>query len=162
GKRVTRETPRDSVTRETSTRKKSELTPHRERTEWRDITALVLRMAADDELPQKTIAHMAERFGGRGQDAANPETLPRGAPPAEQTLLVVFGDQNPDGRDTESAAACALRLSRAASAAAAEEGRSTSVAIAVSAGRVLVDLGGALLHDEHYARFVDGAQKLAK
>ncbi|HEX2677679.1 MAG TPA: AAA family ATPase, partial [Polyangiales bacterium] len=54
-----------------------------------------------------------------------------------------------------------MRLSRAASAAAAEEGRSTSVSIAVISGRVLVDLGGSLLRDENYTRFVQGARKLA-
>lgn len=156
-KDVTREElrePNRDVTRETS-RRRSELTPHRERTEWRDITVLGLRMGKDDALTQKTIQHMAERFGGRVSDEHALDTAPE-----ERSVLLFFGDQLPDGRDTENAACCAMRLSRAASAAAAEQGRSTTVAIAVVAGRVLVDLGGNLIENEHFQHFVADAQKL--
>jgi eukaryotic-like serine/threonine-protein kinase len=144
------------VSRDVATRKKGDLTPHRERTEWRDVTALVLRMAKDDDLKVRTLAHLCERFGGRLSDDELPATAED-----ERTLIAFFGDEIPDGRDTDNAALCALRISRAASAAAAEGGRSTSVAVAVCANRVLADLAGGLVHDDHYGSMIVGARQLA-
>lgn len=152
--------PNRDVTRETAMRRKGELTPHRERTEWRDVTVLALRLAADDELPHKTLRLMAERFGGRVSEARSGSEAAADAG-KDRTQLLFFGDQNPDGRDTENAACCAMRLSRAASATAAEAGRATNVAIAVVAGKVLVDLGGQLIENAHFQRFVADAEKLA-
>jgi serine/threonine protein kinase/tetratricopeptide (TPR) repeat protein len=131
-------------------------TPHRERTEWRDVTAVAVRLAADDELKLKAITHLAERFGG---SLAEDPAADSGS---GQTLILMFGDKNPDGRDSENGALCALRISRAASAAAAEAGRSTSVAIALHAGRVLVDLSGGLLRDDHHAGLLASLRRLAE
>ncbi|HEX2676396.1 MAG TPA: serine/threonine-protein kinase, partial [Polyangiales bacterium] len=88
GRRPSKEMVRPDAVRETATRRKSELTPHRERTEWRDITALVLRMAPDDELPRKTIDHTAERFGGRVAELA--EADPSATPDEKERTFFIF------------------------------------------------------------------------
>ncbi len=141
GRKPSKEAP---PSRETAVKRNRDATPQRERTEWRDVTAVAVRLSPDDELKLTAIGHLAERFGGSVIEA------PQGESAEDQTVVLLFGDKNPDGRDSENAALCALRISRAASAAAAEAGRSTSVAIALHAGRVLADLAGGLLHDEHY------------
>jgi serine/threonine protein kinase/tetratricopeptide (TPR) repeat protein len=128
----------------TGSKKSREFTPHRERTEWRDVTSLALRRAADDDLKPKSITYIVERFGGNLIEEAAEDVA------GERTLIFLFGAQNPDGRDGQSASLCALRIARAASAAAAEAGRSTSLALAVHSGRVLVDLAGGLVRDAHH------------
>ncbi|HET6334373.1 MAG TPA: AAA family ATPase, partial [Polyangiales bacterium] len=120
-----------------------ESTPHRERSEWRDVTALGLRVAGNDALNVKLITQIVRRFGGNPADE-----MPLSAA-GEHVLIFFFGDTNPDGRDGERSAQCALRLARTATAAAAEAGHSTSVAMALQAGRLLVDLSGGLVRDEH-------------
>ncbi|HEY2735175.1 MAG TPA: protein kinase, partial [Polyangiales bacterium] len=133
--------------------RRREVTPHRERTEWRDVTVLAMRRAEDDELKPKTITHVVERFGGK--------LIEESAEQGDETRLIfLFGAQNPDGRDGQSASLCALRLARAASAAAAEAGRSTSLALAVHSGRVLVDLAGGLVHDAHHEELLSQARDL--
>jgi tetratricopeptide (TPR) repeat protein len=136
-------------------RKGREVTPHRERTEWRDVTVLALRRPSDDELKPKTITYIVERFGGSLLD----ETVES---ETERTLLFLFGAPNPDGRDSQNASLCALRIARAASAAAAEAGRATSLALAVHSGRVLVDLTGGLVRDTHHAELLDLSRDLAR
>jgi tetratricopeptide (TPR) repeat protein/tRNA A-37 threonylcarbamoyl transferase component Bud32 len=135
-------------------KKGREVTPHRERTEWRDVTALSLRRAPDDELQQKSINYIVERFGGQLVSEVP-------GPGIETTQVFLFGAQNPDGRDSQSAALCALRLARASSAASAESGRSTTVALGVTSGRVLVDLAGGLVNDEHHAALLAQAREFA-
>jgi serine/threonine protein kinase/tetratricopeptide (TPR) repeat protein len=145
-RRTTRETP-------TGSKKGRDTTPHRERTEWRDVTALSLRRAPDDKLKPQTIGHIVERFGGH-------LVYETGMPAPEVTQIFLFGVHNPDGRDTQSASLCALRISRAASAVAAEAGRSTSVALGIHAGRVLVDLAGGLVRDRHHDAVLAHAREL--
>jgi serine/threonine protein kinase/tetratricopeptide (TPR) repeat protein len=128
----------------------------RERTEWRDVTALAVRLEQADAMRDETLAHLVERFGG----SVARELLPNAAP-GQRLLLALFGEIDPDGRDADNAARCALRLARAASAAAAEAGAATTAAIAVCAGRVLIDLSGTLLKDGSYASLLEGACKLA-
>jgi predicted ATPase/tRNA A-37 threonylcarbamoyl transferase component Bud32 len=129
----------------------------RERTEWRDVTALGLRLDADDAIRDETVAHIVERFGGSIERA----DLPAGAA-GTRALIALFGELDPDGRDADNAARCALQLARGAAAAAAEAGRTTSAAIALCSGRVLVDLGGTLLKDDHHAQLLRAIWELTQ
>jgi hypothetical protein len=124
--------------------------PQRERTEWRDVTALVMHMATGEALRPETVGHLVERFGG-----SMVEDIELVATPDQRFCCVLFGDLNPDGRDTDNAARCALKVSRAASAAAAEAGTSSTVAIALGSGRVLIDLSGNLLRSDAYRALFD-------
>jgi serine/threonine protein kinase/tetratricopeptide (TPR) repeat protein len=143
------------ITREPASKKNRDSTPHRERSEWRDVTTLGLRMAIDDALSTKLITQIVRRFGGNPADE-----ISVGTPPAERVLVFLFGETNPDGREGERSAQCALRIARTATAAAAEAGHSTTVAISLQAGRLLVDLSGALLRDEHLVHLVTRTQAL--
>lgn len=134
GRKATREA-RKAVTVATSTR---------ERTERRDVTALCCVCDRDDPLAEATIRALIERHGGSLSDPALKED------PVQRTVCALFGDRVPDGRDSETAAHCALKLTRAATAAAAgtDEGATDStLAIGICAGRVLVDLSGKLLNE---------------
>lgn len=144
--------------RETATgRKNRETTPHRERSEWRDVTALALQIAADDTLSPKLITQIVKRFGGN----ADGQTIAV-APGAGATQIFLFGDINPDGRDSERAAQCALRIARTATALAAEAGQSTNVAMSIHAGRLLVDLAGGLVRDEHLKQLMARTHQLVQ
>ena len=130
--------------------------PPRERAERREVTGLAVRLDADDQMRDEAVAHIIERFGG----SLVPE-LPDGAE-GKRLKLALFGELDPDGRDADNAARCALKLARAASAAAAEAGQSTSAAIALVSGRVLVDLSGTLLKDESYSQLLTAAWQLVQ
>jgi eukaryotic-like serine/threonine-protein kinase len=128
----------------------------RERTEWRDVSALALRSAADDDLRGQDSSYIVQRFGGQPLlELADSES-------GRSSSVFLFGAENPDGRDTQSAALCALRIARAASAAGADAGRSTSVALAIVSGRVLADLQGGLLRDGDYDKLVGDTLELAR
>jgi predicted ATPase/tRNA A-37 threonylcarbamoyl transferase component Bud32 len=131
-------------------------TPHRERSEYRDVTALVMRLAADDELGQRTIETLVERFGGKVLGALEEDD------PKVRSVATLFGHLNPDGRDTEHAARCALKAARAGSAAAASAGKSSSLAVGLASGRVLVDHAGGLAKDDRYRTLMTAALKLAQ
>ncbi len=122
----------------------------RERTEWRDVTVLAVRLEPGDAIHDQTIAHVVERFGG---SVVAKDMLPEAAD-GKRVLLALFGELDPDGRDADNAARCALKLARSASAAAAEAGTTTSAAIALCSGRVLIDLGGTLLRDDSYSKLL--------
>ena len=144
------------ITREpASGRKKNETTPHRERSEWRDVTALGLRIAANDALSSKLITQIVHRFGGNPAGEINLANVAN-----ERVLLFLFGDINPDGRDAERSAQCALRIARTATAASADAGHSTSVALALRAGRLLVDLSGGLVRDDHLNQLLQHTEQL--
>ena len=134
----------------TTPKKGRETTPHRERTEWRDVTALALRRAADDELRPQDIQFLVQRFGG--------EPVFENTQGAETTHVFLFGASNPDGRDTHSAGLCALRLARVASATAAESGRSTTVVLRIVAIRVHADLACGLVRDAQFDKLLGEAR----
>jgi serine/threonine protein kinase/tetratricopeptide (TPR) repeat protein len=128
----------------------------RERTEWREVTAMAMRIDPGDPIRDEAITHIIERFGGSLSrlDAA-------GAAHDQRLVIGLFGELEPDGRDADNAAHCALKLARAASAAAAEAGRSSTAAIGLCAGRVLIDFAGTLLKDDSYGQLLRGVQQLA-
>jgi serine/threonine protein kinase len=136
--------------------KKTREAGQRERTEWRDVTALALRSSPEEDLRPQDSSYIVQRFGG--QPLLEHVDVEGG----RRSNVFLFGAQNPDGRDSKSAALCALRIARAASAAGADAGRSTSVALAVVSGRVLVDLQGALVHDADYEKLVQETLELAR
>jgi serine/threonine protein kinase/tetratricopeptide (TPR) repeat protein len=129
--------------------------PPRERTQWRDVTTLAVRLESEDPIRDETICHVVERFGG----SLARDIVPDGAE-RERVLFALFGDLDPDGRDADNGARCALKLARAASAAAAEAGKTTTVAIALNAGRVLLDMSGTLIRDESYSQALQNAWEL--
>ncbi|MDD9935368.1 MAG: protein kinase [Myxococcales bacterium] len=129
----------------------------RERTEWRDVTALAIRLSQDDPMRDSTMAHLVERFGGSLVTDVTLESRD-----GQRDVLALFGHMNPDGRDTDNAARCALKIARAASAAAAEAGSSTTAVIAQTVGRVLVDLAGSLVHDPAYHELFEATEALLK
>lgn len=129
----------------------------RERNEWRDVTALALRLGERDVIRDDTMVHIVERFGGSVvRDVASPDGTP-----ATRVLLALFGEIEPDGRDGENAARCALKLARATSAAAAEGGSTSGTAIALRAGRVLIDVAGTLIKDTSYEQLMKATLGLA-
>jgi eukaryotic-like serine/threonine-protein kinase len=120
------------------------------------VTALAIRLDAQDPIRDETVTHIVERFGGSVAREAIPD-----AAAGQRCVFALFGELDPDGRDADNAARCALKLARAASAAAAEAGGSSAAAIALCAGRVLVDLTGAPLKDENYGKPLEAAWQLA-
>jgi len=128
---------------------------NRERTEWRDVTAMVVATSDEDDLKSETIATMVERFGGTVLDDPGLDVE------AGRIVWAMFGDKNPDGRDSDNAARCGLRVSRAGSAAAAALGKATTVAVGMQSGRMLVDLGGSMIADEQYMELLREAHTLS-
>ncbi|MDH5671723.1 MAG: protein kinase [Myxococcales bacterium] len=129
----------------------------RERTEWREVTAMVVSLEREEPLADETLARLVERFGGT---LASDLALP--AADGRRLMTALFGDKNPDGRDAENAARCALKVARASSAAAAAAGSTSSAAIALSSGRVLVDLSGDLRHDPAYEELFERCRELVE
>lgn len=127
----------------------------RERTEWRDVTTLAIRLDEKDAIRDDTVSHLVERFGGNllRDTELQEKTGARGG-------IALFGHMDPDGRDTDHAARCALKLTRAATAAAAEAGGATTMALAVSTGRVLLDLDGGLVRDDAFRVLLTSAAGL--
>lgn len=127
----------------------------RERTEWRDVTTLAIRLDEKDPIRDDTVTHLVERFGGNllHEVELQDKTGTRGG-------IALFGHMDPDGRDTDHAARCALKLTRAATAAAAEAGGATSMALAISTGRVLLDLDGGLVRDDSFKLLLAPASEL--
>ncbi len=123
--------------------------PHAEQ---QDVTALALLSGRADRTPESTVHSLLRRFGGMivQQESAS----------AGRSLVALFGAQEPDGRDTEHAARCALRIARAANAS-LEEGAPVSVKISVHTSRVLVEISGKLVEDERYGRLLTRARELA-
>lgn len=128
----------------------------RERSHWRDVTVLVCRLGGDDGFRDELLTHIVERFGG----SLVREGLPR-RDEQERIAIALFGELEPDGRDADSAARCALQLARTAIVVAAETGSASSAAFALCADRVLVDPSGKLLRDENHGRLLTAACQTA-
>ncbi|MBX7192629.1 MAG: protein kinase, partial [Sandaracinaceae bacterium] len=92
------------------------------------------------------VAAIVRRFGGQvvGLDDAN-------------EVGVLFGLRDPDGRDTETAARCALRVIHWASNA----GRVVP-AVGIDARRILVDVRGEAIRDDTYAQIGQSARSVAR
>ncbi len=128
-----------------------------EKAEWRDATALAIRFAKTEDLRAVSIEEVVERHTGTLlQDE------PGESESDETMLLALFGISNPDGRDAQNAARCALQLSRVAVAAAADTGGTTSVSIGLCSGRILVDLTGDRKKDDIYEALLERARTLAR
>lgn len=118
--------------------------------EHRDVTALVL--LADDPrfLADPLVDRLLRRFGGLRVDGGE------GA-----SMLALFGVRDPDGRDTEAAARCALRLVRSARTGTQTGLPDVRVQLGVVCGRMLVELAGDPVRDESYEALAEGARALA-
>ncbi len=110
--------------------------------ERREVTSVVLRTASTGLLVDPQIDRMLRRFGG-----ARLGTADLGGGVTEAVL--VFGLREPDGRDTEAAARCSLRLLRAATSG-TQVGREGALRIGLHTGRILVDMAGEAVRDEAF------------
>lgn len=148
---------RQADSRSPSDRESDEIELLKEKTEWRDVTTLAVLCNADDALIDATVVRLVERFNGRMIEVLRGSRFSR-----KRVFCALFGEKNPDGKDSDNAARCALRISRAATASCAEEGRSTSTGIGIHSGRILVNLSGERLENETYEQLIDSALTLAE
>jgi serine/threonine protein kinase/tetratricopeptide (TPR) repeat protein len=119
--------------------------------ERRDVSALAIQSSSAAFLKSMLVNDIASRFGGFRLS---------GPPRVEGTpeAIFLFGIRDPDGRDTESASRCALRIARAATTGTHAGIR---VHMAVHSARVLVNVDGEAIEDETYDRFLTAARALS-
>jgi len=129
----------------------------RPQSEARDVTALVLSMAPDDPLPNGRIRQLIQRAGGLVTDQSVGESTSISG----RTFVAVFGAREPDGRDPEAAAKAALALLTAAHRS-TEGAHQSSTSIGLHSGRVLVDIAGELLRDEHYLKLLEETRAVTR
>lgn len=125
----------------------------RPRAERRDVSAMAVLAPPNDATPESIVHSLVRRFGGL--------VVERRSTGAGRRLVVLFGAIDPDGRDTEAALRCALRIARAA-VNANESMSDTTPRIAVHSGRVLVDLAGEVVRDERYEGLVEAVNEAAE
>ena len=116
--------------------------------ERRDVSALVILDIDRAFFADPSVARVVDRLGAfrAPDDGTGPE--------GREVLL--FGVRDPDGRDTEVAARCGLRLARLA----AMHGRVPRLGLDV--GRLLVDLSGAPILDNGFAELSQRADQCAQ
>jgi len=122
--------------------------------ERRDVTALVVRSPDARFLTDPVIERLLKRFGG----VEVPYEPPPGTSP---TLLALFGVRDPDGRDTEAAASCALRIARSARSGTQTGRPGVNVQVGIDCGRMLVGLDGAPVRDDQFEQLAGRARRLA-
>ncbi|MEQ9081192.1 MAG: protein kinase [Sandaracinaceae bacterium] len=122
--------------------------------ERRDITALVVRSPDARFLHDPVIERLLKRFGGMEV----PYEPPPGTSP---TLLALFGVRDPDGRDTEAAASCALRIARSARSGTQTGRPGVAVQVGIDCGRMLVGLDGEPVRDDQFEQIAGRARALA-
>ena len=125
----------------------------RPRAEHRDVSVMVVLTPENDRTPESIVHSLVRRFGGTSTGQEQTE--------GGRLSTIVFGAIDPDGRDTEAALRCALRISRAA-ANANETMSDSTPRIGVHAARVLVDLAGEIIRDRRYDKLVDEARNLVE
>ncbi|MDH5491483.1 MAG: protein kinase, partial [Myxococcales bacterium] len=118
----------------------------------RDLTMLCVCAAPDDPLTTPRMQESIRRAGGLVLEASG------GEDGSERWLVAVFGVMQPDGRDADAAARCALSLLRSAKAA----DEQTTIQIAIHGSRMKVGLSGTLLRDEAYAAAIAESKRLAR
>ncbi|MCC7535888.1 MAG: protein kinase [Deltaproteobacteria bacterium] len=134
---------RSKVTRPVSHRTATGTHPH---SEQRDVTLVTIELGGSTSL-RPTMSALLKRFGGMPLDDA-----------AATDVVAVFGALDPDGRDTETALRCALRVLRGASSAEP----APSLRLGVHAGRVVVDAAGRPEHDERLTDLLATTRELAR
>lgn len=121
-------------------------------TELRDVTVVAWEHLGK-ELPQGAVVELTdlmERVGGRLVESS------------EQSAVALFGLEHRDGRDTESAISCGLKLQRLAGSLRNQGATDVDVGIGVHAGKVvLIPLQSTPKEDTRYADLVDEARALA-
>ncbi len=123
--------------------------------ERRDVTALVATSPEARFLTDPLVERLLRRFGGvQTEDAP----LPDGSP----AVIALFGVRDPDGRDTEAAARCALRLARSARTGTQTGMVDVPLRIGIACGRMLVDMAGDAVRDESYDKLTTAARELAE
>ena len=104
--------------------------------ERREVTVLVLRDTDRAFFAEPSVVRVLDRLAAF--------RVPGDGTGPESEAVFLFGVRDPDGRDSETAARCALRLVRIATV----QGRPPHGGIAV--GRLLVDLSGSPIFDANY------------
>ncbi len=131
-------------------------TPTRPATERRDATVLLVHAPPGDVFALDAATRIIERFGGLCLEAA------AGGDTRGRTLVALFGVRDPDGRDTDIAARCALRLARGVAGAALEAGRPSGTRVGLAAGRILVTAEGDPVREDRFEELVGTARSLAE
>jgi len=122
--------------------------------ERRDVTALVVASHESRFLEDEHVERIISRFAGLAVDYEPPP----GSPP---TRLVLFGIRDPDGRDTDSAARCALRLVHSARSGTQTGIPGVDIHVGIHGGRMLVDVKGDAVRDESFDTLAERARDLA-
>lgn len=123
--------------------------------ERRDMTAMIITSPERHFLQDAVVERLVQRFGGVAVDY---EPLPGSDP----TRLVLFGLYDPDGRDTEAAARCALRVARTARTGTQTGTPGVPIQVGIHGGRMLVDVRGDPIRDEAFGALSETARKLAE
>ncbi|MBW2460094.1 MAG: protein kinase [Deltaproteobacteria bacterium] len=121
--------------------------------ERRDVTSLAVLIEPQDQTPPSTIHSLLKRFGGTITEEAKTSD--------GRWLIVMFGSVDADGRDTEAATRCGLRISRAAEAS-RQGAEYVGLRVGVHTGRLHADPEGEVLTDEAYHRLLDKTRALAR
>ncbi len=117
-----------------------------------DGTLVVVRAAGASGLAKKPETRaLLQRFDGR---LVEDDRLDR-----VNEIALVFGLGEPDGRDAEAAARCALRLMLRLAEASVAYGQPTA---GIDARRILVSTDGAPVRDDGFASLLEGALELAR
>jgi serine/threonine protein kinase len=155
--RVKHPTPADVPSKRTGARKQTTGVA-RPAHELRDATFAVLHgqgVALLVAAPE--VAAILRRFGGQVMGGG-----PVGLDDANE-VGILFGLRDPDGRDTETAARCMLRIQHWASVQTPSAGGARTVpAIGIDARRILVDVRGEALRDDTFREFARTARAVSK
>jgi serine/threonine protein kinase/tetratricopeptide (TPR) repeat protein len=121
--------------------------------ERRDVSVLAISSSERRFLEDPVVDRLLRRFG------AFPMEEPAASLP---TITALFGIRDPDGRDTEAAARCALRIARAARTGTQTGMPNVAVHLGVECGRMLVDLNGEPVRDASYDALAVLARDIAE
>ena len=121
--------------------------------ERRDVTVLVLTTREQRFLEDPVVDRLLRRFGGTSVGGD-------GLDPGVSGIVALFGVRDPDGRDTEAAARCALRLIRSARTGTQTGVPDVEIRVGIHSGRMLVDLDGEPVRGEIFDELVACAAEL--
>lgn len=146
--------PRGGARRTADGPKKPGSGVHRPTHERRDVTTLAIQSTDARFLSDPMLERVLHRFGGQLVDWEP-------APGSQPARLAFFGLRDPDGRDTEYAARCALWLARSVRSGTPTGRSGLSVQMGIHCGRMLVDVRGEPVQDEAFDVLGGRARELA-
>ncbi|MGF1467257.1 MAG: serine/threonine-protein kinase PknK [Sandaracinaceae bacterium] len=123
--------------------------------ELRDVTVLAVRCEDPSTFERPSFERLLSHFGGMRHVTA---------PPARSgaSVLVLFGLRSPDGRDTEAAARCALRLTALGQSGSGSSPPTAPVQLGLHPGRIRVHIDGRPVQDAEFEGILRRAGTLAE